>query len=73
MSRASDWQRETREMLLGEGLSDPVITHRGKHMKIAGTIGGRTVSTFVACTPSDWRAQMNNRSRIRRMIREVTS
>jgi hypothetical protein len=73
MSAASVWLRETRAMMIAEGLLDPVIIHRGKHLKIEGTIDGRIVSTFVACTPSDWRAQKNNRSRIRRMIREATA
>lgn len=46
------------------------LEHRGKHVKVTWFAGGRRHVYACAKTPSDWRAMLNCRSRVRRMLRQ---
>lgn len=47
------------------------VEHRGKHLAVCFTAGGRSFQYFTASTPSDVRAVHNDRADIRRMLRSI--
>ena len=42
---------------------------RGRHVKVRFSVGGVARTCLVAATGSDWRGALNNRARVRRMLR----
>lgn len=48
-----------------------MIDYGRKHVKVTWFANGRSHVYHCAKTPSDWRALINCRSRIRRMLRQV--
>jgi hypothetical protein len=43
---------------------------RGRHIKVRFSVGGVARTCLVAATGSDWRGALNNRARVRRMLRQ---
>lgn len=43
---------------------------RGRHIKIKWTANGVTRTSIVAATGSDWRGTLNNKARVRRLLRQ---
>ena len=49
---------------------EPIIVHGGKHIKVTWSYQGKNRTLVVPYTPSDYRAIRNNRSALRRILRQ---
>ena len=74
MSRThpTKWQREMLEYAASIGVQSPRIEHGGRHPHIVGTVASRPFRFVFAGTPRrSFRAQINYRSEMKRVLREV--
>jgi hypothetical protein len=71
MSHSNAEHREyLQRELMNVGLKPEFITTSGGHMRVRWTHSGKQRSILTAQTPSDHRATLNARSRIRKILRE---
>jgi len=68
MSRANPLVLDALDMLAKRGLV-PVVSKRGKHIKVRWVDQGRVYVLVVARTPSDYRTRLNSRAVLRRLLR----
>jgi hypothetical protein len=56
--------------LRAAGIEPSEVRQAKKHFKIYFVLNGKSRHVVCANTPSDWRAARNNRSMVRRIIRQ---
>jgi hypothetical protein len=72
MNNAEHCKTLIRE-LTSSGIKPNVEPTHGGHIRIAWTVSGRKQQIITSATPSDNRATLNARARIRRLLREVNT
>jgi hypothetical protein len=70
--RSNDLIREAVETLIAHGF-DPTVSNGGKRLKISWAAAHHRRVLIISRSPSDWRARLNSRAILRRLLRQPAS
>jgi hypothetical protein len=68
MNRADELVHDAVSLLRGRGFV-PTASNGGRHLRIRWFDGGRRYTLYIPSTPSDYRARLNSRAVLRRLLR----
>jgi hypothetical protein len=69
MSRRNDLVQEAVETLVAHGFTR-IVSSGGKHLKISWVAAHHRRVLVISRSPSDWRARLNSRATLRRLLRQ---
>jgi hypothetical protein len=64
--------RECLKQAVAAGVDGAKLENGHRHMRIVGTVSGRSFSCGISCTPGDTFAEGHARREIRRLVRELS-
>jgi hypothetical protein len=67
--RKNDLVREAVETLIAHGFT-PIVSSGGKRLKISWIAAHHRHVLVISRSPSDWRARLNSRATLRRLLRQ---
>jgi hypothetical protein len=68
MNRAAELVHDAVVLLKSRGFV-PIVSNGGRHLRIHWFDNGRRYTLYIPSTPSDYRARLNSRATLRRMLR----
>jgi hypothetical protein len=68
MNRADELVHDAVSLLKSCGFT-PVVSNGGRHVRVRWVDRGRRYTLYVPSTPSDYRARLNSRAVLRRLLR----
>jgi hypothetical protein len=68
MNRADELVHDAISLLRDRGFV-PTVSNGGRHLRIRWFDSGRRYTLYIPSTPSDYRARLNSRATLRRMLR----
>jgi hypothetical protein len=68
MNRATELVHDAVSLLRARGFV-PIVSNGGRHLRIRWFDNGRRYTLYIPSTPSDYRARLNSRATLRRILR----
>lgn len=65
--------RDTIDFLKSNGAQDSKPSHGGKHLKVRFRFASQNLVSTVSVSPSDWRVGRQQRTQLKRILREATA